>query len=462
MFKPLPTSFFKLEVAVGGLDQAAFSPPPQVAEIGRRLRDAYAPAAADGYSSLRSRELRQLPFAYWVAGEPPLPAVHPQLVEKYWAHDLRDALDENERRSKRWMSALFHTYCQAFSASDPEFLGYAEKLRGVLGRADGTLGARLRRLSQELEFFSPAEAPSHVARSLFTSPEGDLQQQLERCLLWPEFAATAMGEAVLSAALSLDKSTRRSEIWRNRIFEWIKLLSAPIVKSPLRVPFANAVLLAFADVVPDDATRQTLTEFFVSHYGDPRSLKHAEYSWSGVDEQAKRVLLGWLAGDTLQDFLSVLRGTADKIWEHREKFWTGYYRHGYIEEAWLALGRSASEHVRITHKHIQSMAYGRLESGALPEQSVLLLRMGDLVFVEWSHNGSLRAFKADSDRAPRFYRSSYRGDDLKSSFSLDFHAGMKAYPQLRHDGSSSGSWQRDARDFIRKHLNINMPDAEIL
>lgn len=462
MFRPLPPGFHQLEAMVAGLGEATFLPPPEVQEIGRRLREVYAPAASDNYSGLRSRELRQLPFAYWVDGEPPLPVVHPRLVQKYWRHELPYALGESERRSKRWLSALFYTYCESFSSPDSEFLEYSLRLRQGLDRADGSLGARLRNLNQELQFFNPEEAPQRVARSLFVSSEGDLRHQLQRSLLWPGFAATAMGEAVLSAALSLDKPTRRSEVWRKRVLEWIKFLPAPIEKSHLRIPFANGVLLAFDGAAPSNDAKQALTEFFVTRYGDPRNLKKSEYTWEGVDERAKGVLLGWLAGETLQDFLSVLRETADEIWQYREKFWMAYYRHGYIEEAWLALGKSAHSHVQVMRKHIKPMEYGRIESGALANQSVLLLRMGDLVFVEWSHNGSLRAFKVDSNRAPRLYRSTYRGDDLKSIFSLDFHPVPRAFPQLPHSNSIGGNWQRLARDFIRKHLNINMPDAEIL
>ena len=110
----------------------------------------------------------------------------------------------------------------------------------------------------------------------------------------------------------------------------------------------------------------------------------------------------------------------------------------------------------------KGMGYGMLEGGATNNQSVMFLKIGDLVFTEWSHNGSLRAYKDGSPQAPSLYQRTYHGADLRAATSLDFHDAANMNPELRHMNSEDGTWQRKARDFIRRRTNVYINDAEIL
>jgi len=97
-------------------------------------------------------------------------------------------------------------------------------------------------------------------------------------------------------------------------------------------------------------------------------------------------------------------------------------------------------------------------------RSVLLLKIGDLTFVEWSHNGALRAYKSDDPAAPQLYRNEYDREELTDDRSLWMHdadaENKKAH--LFHHGSDGGTWQRKARDFIRMQTGVHLPDLEIL
>lgn len=108
------------------------------------------------------------------------------------------------------------------------------------------------------------------------------------------------------------------------------------------------------------------------------------------------------------------------------------------------------------------MGYSRLDGAAAPDQSVLLLRIGHLVFTEWSHNGALRAYHEDEPGGPRLYLSYYDADKLRGLSSMDFHYGANANPELRHMNSSGGTWQRKARDFIQRHTGLYISDREII
>ena len=189
---------------------------------------------------------------------------------------------------------------------------------------------------------------------------------------------------------------------------------------------------------------------------------HRGHHWQGVSLATLNTVKRWLVGDTLRGFTRILKLTADENWLYRERFWMAYYDRGVIDEAWLALGTHAAWHAKQVFGKSISRQYGLLVSGALPKQSVLFLRIGHLVFTEWSHNGSLRACQQDDPHLPAMYQSEYHGAKVRDIESMDFHAGMNQYPQLSHMNSEGGTWQRKARDFIAKHTGVRLNDQAIL
>ncbi len=444
------------------MDAASVIEPPAIEVLAKRLRSAYALSSANQYRRLSASEIRKLPYAYWFGSQPALPEIHPKLVQRYWSEALPAALQSGQRRTKRWLMPLFFTYCEAFDTEDKLFRDFARRLELILANAQGALANHLRLLHEEVDFFNPAQVPRNLSVALMDHQKA-LRTAFEAFLLWPQFVDTKMGAAVLNSALSLGETKLRDESIVKRIFEWEKLLGARASKNEAhRVKFANALLIPWEPKWPSEQVKKRLVEFFVKQYGDPRIAGSRQYQWHGVSPRAISVLMTLLAGDTLRGFMRVLQNTADEIWSFREKFWMAYYNAGYIQEAWLALGQHAERYAKKLLVDQSGLGYGRLESGAAPNQSVLLLKIGPLVFSEWSHNGSLRAFFDDNKQAPRLFESSYSGHDLRYVVSEDFHGGMNQNPELRHINSASGSWQRKARDFIKRHTNIEMKDKDIL
>lgn len=461
IFAPLPSAFPKLESRVRSMDQVVVIKPPPVDAIGRRLRSAYARARPDGYRSVTSGELRKLPYAYWLPPEAPLHETDAPLVQRYWSEALPEAMDSGPRRGKRWLGPLFFTYCEAFDPADEWFHEFAQRLLTTISRSQGGLGDRLKDLHQDVGFFNPAWVPTRLAQALLRQP-GRFEDVLQSFLLWPRSVDTPLGVAVFDAALRLGEAELSQAVVVFRVIDWARRLGAPVSKTSHRVTFADALLRPWLRRKVPDAVKSALVEFFVRVYGDPRMEGTRQYQWAGVSPEAISVLMTWLAGDTLRGFMRVLERTADDIWRHRQKFWMAYYNAGHIQEAWLALGTKAAWFAKKLQADDHGLGYGHMESGATSDQSVLLLKIGHLVFTEWSHNGSLRAYRDDSEEAPLLYRQSYHGYDLRSAASMDFHAGLNRNPELRHINSAGGSWQRKARDFIRLHTGLHLDDREIL
>ncbi|SDC45081.1 EH_Signature domain-containing protein [Variovorax sp. CF079] len=448
----------RLESAVGALGESTAQAPPPIAEIGKRLRHTFASHRATGYAGLSRADQRKLPYAYWIAGEPALPEIDPALVTLYWETLLPDALQGSSKRAKRWLAPLFFVYCESFDANDPRFMDFASRLVHALEAAPGPFGVRLRAAHGAHEFFAPHEAPKRLAALFLSDQSQCIELHMADLLLWPGFLDTRMGTAIFASCLALPDDVLREKEPVSRLLAWSKKLAAPISQTGLRAPFAEALLKPWSRRKPPDDMKTMLLAFFIPTYGDPRITR---IRWEGVPAPALAALLNWLTGDTLRGFMKLLQRTADEIWMYRQKFWMAYYDAGYIDEAWLALGPAAREQARRLQVDEKGMGYSRLEGNVSHAQSVLLLKVGDLIFTEWSHNGSLRAYRDTDLLAPKLYQPYYYGEDLRAVLSMDFHGGFNANPELRHMNSEGGTWQRKARDLIRHHTGVYLRDAQI-
>lgn len=78
----------------------------------------------------------------------------------------------------------------------------------------------------------------------------------------------------------------------------------------------------------------------------------------------------------------------------------------------------------------------------------LLLRIGDLVIADWSHNGTMRFWRDHSPGVPIFYEQAYVANTLRQG----------AIHEERH----LGAWQDRASAFIRRHTGIHMSPQDYL
>jgi hypothetical protein len=320
----------------------------------------------------------------------------------------------------------------------------------------------MQQLQSERSFFSPDKVGSKLAESLL-NPKMSFDQALADNFLWPEFINTALGRHTFISAMELGPQVLSSEPAIDRLLTWSR--SGLQARYPeARVQLADALLTPWSHRSPPESVKSKLLNYFVKHYHDPRLLSAANpgHHWQGVSTKARDVIRKWLTGDTLRGFMRILEDTADQIWTFRQKFWMAYYDAGHIDEAWLVLGDHAAMRARQMFSNQPTMTYGRFTGGATPEQSVLLLKFGGLVFTEWSHNGSLRAFHDNASDAPDLYQRLYHGAELRNVVSLDFHNGELQNPQLTHAASGNGHWQRKARDFINRQSGIYISDRDII
>lgn len=216
----------------------------------------------------------------------------------------------------------------------------------------------------------------------------------------------------------------------------------PLRFMDLKAGLAEALLLPFMRRAPTDEQKRRIRKYLVDRLKDPRL--HQGH-WLGVRQDAMQLIHGWLVGETLDLFFTLFDETADgSMWPYRKTFWKTYYNKGLISEAWAVLGHNA---IKEAKKIKDPPIYGILTQPLDKAQSSLLLRIGQLYIVEWSHNGSCRIFdkdEVDNLKPPKMYNHSYSRHQLL----------MKPRFTQPHTHADKGNWQYAVSNYIYKHTNI--------
>lgn len=200
---------------------------------------------------------------------------------------------------------------------------------------------------------------------------------------------------------------------------------------------ADALIPHINALPPEEKTayKKDAMDAFYRLLGDPR-FGTKSVRWNAVSDDTRRIFLHWLAENDLEIFFKIIKETAvDRMWSERKKFWTNYLPH--ITETKVFFGREAIEYARRLDGRY--MRYGRLGYGDA-KQSVFVFRMGRYLFAEWSHNGSLRVWEANS--APLFFQR-----DVMRHADVGFPMCIEAWPHM-------GRWQSKVSTWIQKHCGI--------
>ena len=222
--------------------------------------------------------------------------------------------------------------------------------------------------------------------------------------------------------------------------------------------YYEAMISPFFDQEPANVVKQQLISKIIELYKDPRA--HSWPSLVGPQARERRdqcvsVFRKWLATAYLDLFFDIISATAeDHMFRERRRFWKRYFEAGAVDDFTLVLGPEADVEARRIQRsstetrHMKWSALG----GALRNQSVLIMRMDDLVIAEWSHSGKIRFWKRIDRYCPRFDVSSYQGETLRAgSMDVDTSAG-------RRDGiiHTPGSWQPWAKKAIQRNTGLSV------
>ncbi len=446
----LSFEFPAITKAIAAMLSESVGPPPDMRSLGQRTYDSF--QRNQNLDLIRPRDWRHVPYALWITKNTGL-CSRSDVIERYLNKELPRSIAEIKRPLK-WGRPLVFIYVEEFKVNDPLFRRLAGATKNFFNSPVLNNTSSIVNLTRELNLFDLIEGPKKTALSIVQSRRS-IKDWISLHELWPGFATSPFAMAAFTALLTSSDEVRRSDDYIKLIFEWSSDEEGNLRYPGVRVKLIESLLMPWRDRDPSDSVKSRVMTFLLRHFGDPRIGKNL---WVGVSQEAVQVFNGWIVGRTLDTFFKILRDTADSIWEHRQKFWMAYFKKGHIDEVWVVLGPSAAEALKRL-SDTRHLKYANL-LGSSANQSVLLIRIGSMIFCEWSHDGRLRAQRVNSSLAPSLYKSYYESNNLKFQ-SLDFNNEQLKDPGLVHFSSTTGGWQERARIFIQKHTGVKLSQTEV-
>lgn len=360
------------------------------------------------------------------------------------------ALHGRRNQARRAVGALIHCFLLYYPTGLPAFKGLRKRLVAhFLVQTSGPRLERWRGCADRCGLFH-GDGPSQLATRLLNA-EQPPDAVLNACCLRGMLATGGLVRhafvqmiATVQGRLTRGQPTQRV---LTRLCEFARTSGAgtDLRFQTERVELLNGLLLPFAEGHPEPDAAERIKSFLLEVVGDPR-LSAA--GWHRVDPRARRVMLGWMVTETLEDFFRLLEYAAQsdaiarRHWRDRKAFWTRYLQAGVISDAWVALGpRTRAEASRVLTASERS--YATLSrTGIQQNHSAIIMRIGGMTITEWSHSGTFRAWLDGNNAAPVFYQRSYSRADLVS----------EADDEQKHHGD----WQRRVSDLIWYRANVKI------
>jgi hypothetical protein len=446
---PNDTPTAQMVRGLGATEISSAPPPPDFLESVRRNL-----VAASHSGQFPPRDLRYAPWLLW-NGDPPVATILgllPQLLQQ-------------ASSPGKTLHRLIEVYLRDF---DPQASGLKEvaaKIREELTKG----GPRLdtwRTAQNEVHLFEPERGPAALADRLLEAGQQP-DEMLARYKFDDPLIATgkymlAAEDAVRARAPQLMRKSGTTGL--KRVLQILAPAEALRFKSHA-AETGRALLRVWLDEgpEPDPALQEPARRILLHWLGDPRLRPQR---WVAVGEHETTLMRRWLARASLDLFFGLIDDYAlPAHWSYRHAFWLAYLERGAISDAWLALGGKVYGSAQATRE--LGGAYARLRGlGVQPDHSALLLRIGPLVIVEFSHLGKLRAWLANQQDAPELGCPQYDSRAFRCAclaFPSDPQTGQGGNASgqgLPHKGSARGYWQKSAATLIQRHAGIRIAPSD--
>ncbi len=350
------------------------------------------------------------------AARAPRIACLPEFRQTIFLAALRLLLDEVVIQKRPLLvSSALAAYLETWEQGNLYTQALAQRLVRLLPE---DFPARWRRLVASFpHLFDSHGAHLAVAESMAKAdnPWADL-----RALGVPDPHGAGLWQAAQGEWLKRIAATLTTEEGIERLLCWLRPDPTRPALPPARAAAViEALIHAWGERVPPEGLVDRITSRLSDLYSDPRLTMAAP--WAAMDRGVLDTYRRWLTGANLRLFIDVIteaerlftRAEEAQMWEPRRNFWLRLYEQGRIREAWPAFSPEAAHvarerlgrrNVRLDHGH---------QTGRSNNTSILIMRIGDKVVVEGSHNYKVHVFCASARSAPQLYERSNDCDDIR-------------------------------------------------
>jgi hypothetical protein len=396
--------------------------------------------ANESWQTLNNRDLKNISLCLWIGDN--------SLSEE--ESFLKSFLKVCETQAKKSLCrALIWVYLHNYKKGNPGINLLGKWLAKIVGQWDWPWTDR----HLEFSLFHGHEGANSIANAIFDSNE-NVKSLLESIGIKGSLQSGGMISSALALALeqyqknSTDYNSNKLEIRLERILQWARLGKQHFSYPKLKTLFIESLLLPWANKTPEETISNQTQSFLLDSFDDPR-LSGA--SWIGVNENAMQIIRRWLVKRALAQFLDVVDKLAlDSQWKYRRAFWMAYYNKGVINDAWVAFainGASKSRYIARQHNDNSWLSFGSLVGTGDKDHAVLILRIGDLIIADFSHNGKCRFWYSNNKHAPKAYNKNYERYQLFNN-NADF--------EYIHYSSQSYLWQTRVASQIKNVTGIQM------
>ena len=439
------------EALARSLGEPRDSPPKPRPELLERIRTALIQSATSNqWDNIPALFWSHAPWTFW-RGDPATVGLHPEVLRRYGEFLMK------YRRAGRSLQRLIDAWMDACRPDLPEASGAVALIKLMLSRRGGPVAETWAVPEAEFGMFDSVGGARRVGEAMARSRE-ETRRVLSLCGLDDENRRNGgFGIATFRAFLEkMSSDLRAGAMSEDRLKGLLSFIGAqPAWRGNSSV--AHCLLRPWlGDSQPTPQIRDAIRAYVIEAFGDPRTPGNAR--WQPVDRAAEHVFRRWLAAITLREFFDVISDRADEAhWRYRNAFWTAVLDADLVEDAWVLLGRDVQEQTR--SRFGNDIPCGRL-IGFAGGQSVILMRVRNLVVAEVSHSGALRIWRDGDAQAPAMGRSEMRRVELVAPC-LNF--GTSDDPQgLHHDGSTEGKWQGNAARLIFDHTRARLGPSDYM
>ena len=336
-----------------------------------------------------------------------------------WRHaryaDLLQFLLEQVRPgvNRPYLRTLFRKYLETFDPASPLTRAFAPALKVHWREAALPVEA----LVTQFRIFDLNPSPAQVIAAFMVGqddPFGALRALGVEAPHGPGLIAAAHPFFVSSLAPRIAKG---ESVATHRLLSWLKPDGED---DPLQGASAaqaiDALLEPWEEQVPDPDLQHLIEARLLAAYGDPRIRSTG--AWSLITAGARRVILKWLAGATIEVFFDIVtRADRTHMWSDRKRLWMDLFDDGLITQAWFALsdaGTGVAERLRRQHDEIP-LAFGRNRSSSSQDRNkcLLIMNVQGRWVVEGSHNFPTWVFPPGDLSVLVPYEDSYTCDQFR-------------------------------------------------
>lgn len=365
-------------------------------------------------------------------------------------------VSEVERQKRR--SALFgliDSYLDGFQDNDEVTVSLGRQLSQICEHWPWRPDDVWSRLHDEVKLFDSREGPKRIA-NLVMQDQRPVMQVLDSVNLGGSsrrkggLTEAAFRQACMLTAQMTGSAALKAQL---RLMEWAGFGNEVLIYPRAWWHFAAALFSPWRHAQPSDTHQNRLMDVAIKYAGDPRTSRGTK--WNAVEEQAPEaygVIMRWLTKASFEQFFTIVDQMTDRpdMWHERKRFWSKYLNASpsLISDAWVVFGKDGAVRAEQVARQNDNEAYrkfGRLGSGRTPQHTALIMKIGDLTIVEWSHNGKWNIWRPGDPNKPQFHKYNTRNWP-------DYEASELMYGPL--NGSHHANWQATVAYTIRHETGL--------